>query len=93
MLMCKMAVINKYLLEPYIIKDCIGRDQYNQLLKATLPLLLEDVLLDIHARMWFQHDGAPPHFTSQVNHLPGTNYPERRTGQRGPASWPPHSQV
>jgi hypothetical protein len=75
------SVINKYWIGFYIIEEHIGRDQYTQFLEATLPLLLEDVHLDIRARMWFQHDGAPPHFTWQVRNFLDINHPKRWIGQ------------
>jgi hypothetical protein len=81
------GVINKYLIKPYFIEEHIGWDQYIYFLEATRSRFLEDVPLDICARMWFHHDGAPPHFTRQLCHLLDTNYSERWIGRGGPVSW------
>lgn len=61
---------------------------YLDFLENILPNLLENV----HIRsMYFQHDGAPPHFALNVrNHL-DVNYPNRWIGRGGPIAWPQRS--
>jgi len=40
--------------------------------------------------MWFQHDGAPVHFSLNVrNHLAAV-YGQHWIGRGGPVPWPPH---
>ncbi|GFX88484.1 uncharacterized protein TNCV_2279521 [Trichonephila clavipes] len=41
--------------------------------------------------MWFQHDGAPAHFSVDVWHASDTTYPERWIGRDGPVNWPARS--
>jgi hypothetical protein len=50
-----------------------------------LPQLLEDVPLDKRSRMYFQHDGAPPHSPREVRN------PGRWIGRGGPHNWPARS--
>ncbi|KAJ4428721.1 hypothetical protein ANN_25714 [Periplaneta americana] len=58
---------------------------YFVFLRDVLPELLENIPLNIRERIWFQHDGAPPHFDRRVrNHLNAT-FPDRGEG-RGPRS-------
>ncbi|KAJ4444490.1 hypothetical protein ANN_06282 [Periplaneta americana] len=53
--------------------------------------LLENIPVNIRERIWFQHDGAPPHFDRRVrNHLNAT-FPDRWIGGGGPVPWPPRS--
>ncbi|KAJ4433896.1 hypothetical protein ANN_16209 [Periplaneta americana] len=53
--------------------------------------LLENIPLNIRERIWFQHDGVPPHFDRRArNHLNAT-FPYRWIGRGGPVTWPPRS--
>lgn len=40
--------------------------------------------------MWYQHDGAPAHYSQEVRHL-NNEYPERWIGRAGPVQWPARS--
>ena len=43
---------------------------YRNFLEQELPLLLEDVALDVrHRTMWFQHDGCPAHFSAAAREI------------------------
>jgi hypothetical protein len=46
----------------------IPEDTYEAFLRNELPCLLEDMPLTIKGQMYFQHDGAPPHYTQHVRH-------------------------
>jgi hypothetical protein len=41
--------------------------------------------------MWFQHDGAPAHFSAQTQQHLNTQFPDRWLGRSGPVSWPARS--
>uniref|UniRef100_A0A1B6M0X5 Tc1-like transposase DDE domain-containing protein n=1 Tax=Graphocephala atropunctata TaxID=36148 RepID=A0A1B6M0X5_9HEMI len=41
--------------------------------------------------MWFQHDGAPPHFALDVRECLNEEYEDRWIGRGGPVPWPPRS--
>jgi len=58
--------------------------------RETLPELLEEIPADDQPQ-WFQHDGAPSHYTrAVVNHL-NDRFPGRWLGRNGPQRWPPRS--
>jgi hypothetical protein len=40
---------------------------------------------------WFQHDGAPPHFSRNVQGILNRMYPNRWIGRGGPRHWPGRS--
>lgn len=56
-----------------------------------LPLLLDDIPLVFRVNDWFQHDGAPPHFSREVRGILDQQYPNRWIGRGGPRHWPPRS--
>jgi len=41
--------------------------------------------------MYFQHDGAPPHYTCRVREFLNQSFPNRWLGRGGPVAWPPRS--
>jgi hypothetical protein len=54
-----------------------------------LPHLLDDVPLVFNVNDWFQHDGAPPHFSREVRGILDRQYPNCWIGRGGPRHWPP----
>jgi len=38
--------------------------------------------------MYFQHDGAPPHYTRHVREYLSESFPNRWIGRGGPVAWP-----
>ncbi|EZA54475.1 hypothetical protein X777_05833 [Ooceraea biroi] len=44
----------------------VNAQNYLQFLRDILPILLEDIDLNTRRRMWFQHDGAGPHYANIV---------------------------
>ena len=41
--------------------------------------------------MYFQHDGALPHYTRHVREYLNESFPDRCLGRGGPVAWPPRS--
>jgi len=41
--------------------------------------------------MYFQHDGAPPHYTRCVREYLNESFPNRWLGRGGLVAWPPRS--
>jgi hypothetical protein len=60
-------------------------------LQRTLPILLQDVPLNIREGMWFHYSGAPPHFSCQVHNLLNKHFPDTWISSGGSIIWPPHS--
>jgi hypothetical protein len=45
-----------------------------------LPHLLDDIPLVFRVNDWFQHEGAPPHFSQEVRGILDQQYPDRCVG-------------
>jgi len=60
------AVLDDQLIGPFILEGRLTGEAYLRFLQEELPRLLEDVPLNKRGRMYFQHDGAPPHFSREV---------------------------
>lgn len=74
-----------------VILPRLTGDTYLQFLQETLPQLLEDVPLSLLRDVFYQHDGAPAHFTWNVRRHLDAEYDPRWIGRGGPVQWPPRS--
>ena len=57
-------------LQHVILHNCITGQNYLDFLQNELPKQLEDVPLATQIAMYFQHDGAPSHYTQHVMQHP-----------------------
>ena len=56
-----------------------------------LELYIAPQLEEFQPWITFQHDGAPPHWGSQVRRFLDATFRSRWTGRDGPTPWPPRS--
>lgn len=83
-----LGAVNGHLIGPHIFPNTLNGNMYLDFLQNILPNLLQNINI---RRMYFQHDGAPPHYSNGViNHL-NQEFPNRWLGRGGPISWPPRS--
>lgn len=85
------GIVNGYLIGPYFFEGTVNSINYLNLLREVLPRLLENVDLETRMRMWFQQDGAPPHFANVVRNYLNETYPGKWIGRGGPTGWPARS--
>jgi hypothetical protein len=85
------GIIDDHLIGPYLLPLRLTGDIYLIFLQGTLPALLEPVPLEVRHEMWFQHNGAPAHFTNVVCEYLDEAFGNRRTARGGPITWPPRS--
>jgi len=62
-------------------------------LQDELPTLLENVPLQTRQQMYYQHDGAPPHFSQVIRQYLNHEFPNRRIGHGGAQNLAPWSPV
>jgi hypothetical protein len=60
------GVIGSRLNGPFVFDDNLTGDTYEVLMMNELPGLLDDIPLMVMSQMYFQHDGAPAHFSWHV---------------------------
>jgi len=84
-------MIYDMLIGPVILDDRMTGQNCLGFLQNELPKQLEDVPLATRIAMYFQHDGAPSHYTRHVmQHLSDT-FPKRWIGCGSTINWPPRS--
>ena len=81
-------IIRDFLLGPIFLPPILTGDNYTQFLETQLPVLLEDVPLQIRNQMWFMQDGSPAYFSRIAGDFLNNNYSNRCIGRRGPIAWP-----
>ena len=62
------AVLDSQLIGPFILEGHLTGEAYLRFLQEELPRLL-DVPLNKRGRLYFQHDGAPPHSSREVRNF------------------------
>jgi hypothetical protein len=62
---------------PFEFPGRLTGQRYAQFIRNELEDLLEDVPLVFRANCWYEHDGAPPHFSRDVMTLLDQQYPQR----------------
>ena len=81
-------MIDDMLIGPVILDDRVTGQNYLDFLQYELPKQLEDVPLATQIAMYFQHDGAPSHYTRHVmQHLIDT-FPNRWISRGSTINWP-----
>src|SRR6195952_3782061 len=86
-----LGIIDDHLIEPYFLPQRLNGEIYRQFIEVDLPLLLEDVPLQLRNDMWFMHDGAPAYFCLLARDYLNRVFPDRWIGRGGPQAWPPTS--
>lgn len=85
------GIVDSQIIGPHFFDQSLNGERYLQFLQHDLPGLLDDVAYATRLTMWFQQDGAPPHFARIVRNFLDERYPEKWIGRGGPVPWPPRS--
>lgn len=85
------GILGNSVVGPFFFDEHLTGEMYKLFLENNLPELLEEIDLDTRQQMWYQHDGAPPHFRQDVRNFLNNSFPERWIGRRGPIHWPARS--
>ena len=85
------AVLYDQLIGPLILEGRLTGEAYLSFLQEELTRLLKDVPLNKRSRMYFQHDGAPPHSSREIRNFLNSHFLGRWIGRCGPHNWPARS--
>jgi len=69
------GVIGDQLVGKYIFLQHLTGDIYASFLQDELPAPLENAPLHTRGQMYYQHDGAPPHFSQVVRQYLNPKFP------------------
>lgn len=85
------GIVGNQIVGPHFFQGTVTGPIYTDFLKNVLPLLLQNVNLQLRQVMWFQHDGAPPHFSRICRAELDRQFGNSWIGRSGPVAWPPRS--
>ena len=85
------GMIDDILIGPVTLDDRMTGQNYLDFLQNELPKQLEDVPLATRIAMYFQHDGAPSHYTRHVMKHLNDIFPNTWIGRGSTINWPPRS--
>jgi hypothetical protein len=69
------GVIGEQLIGPYFSEQSLTGDIYANFLQDELPALIENVPLQTRRQLYYQHDGAPLHFSQVVRQYLNHKFP------------------
>lgn len=77
---------------PFFFDTTVNGERYKFLLEnMVLPKINTYDELGVGGHLYFQQDGAPPHYTLAVREVLNVNFPNRWIGRNGPINWPAYS--
>lgn len=82
-----VGICADHIIGPFFIRGTLTGDRYLQLLQQQIIPACQANLDDL----WFQQDGAPPHYHLDVRRYLNVVFPARWIGRRGSVEWPPRS--
>lgn len=85
------GIIGTQVVGPFFFDGHLNGAMFLRFLRDNLPVLLENIPLNIRKGMWLQLDGAPAHFEVNVRNELDRQYPNRWIGRGGPHNWPARS--
>lgn len=85
------GIVNGYLIGPHFFDGTLNGEKFFEFLMNDFPQLFDDVDYYTRGRMWFQLDGAPPHFSLRVRQALDGLFPNKWIGRGGFKQWPARS--
>lgn len=89
------GIIGGHIIGPFFLEETLNADRYLRLLQnrviPSVAALFPGENGGIDNRVFFQQDGAPPHFAADVREYISNVFPNRWIGRRGPIEWPARS--
>ncbi|XP_046145770.1 uncharacterized protein LOC123989136 [Osmia bicornis bicornis] len=83
------GICGDFIVGPYLLPDRLDGPSYRVFLEHILPDLAEVIPPEIRRGMFYQHDGAPAHYATNVRAYLDEAFQDRWIGRGGPVAWPP----
>lgn len=83
------GLIGRHIIGPFFIDGNLTGDKYLELLRNRIVPALR--ALNINGQVWYQHDGAPPHYMRRVRDFLEETFPGSWIGRGGEIKWPARS--
>ena len=77
----RCGIVGHHIIGPYFIDGRLNERKYRRLLRRALPVLMEDLPLNLRQVMWYQHDGFPAHNAIVARNSLNQQFPNRWIGR------------
>lgn len=85
------GIIGDYVIGPYFFDGTVNGAAFLNFLELDFRNLLQNVPQNYRNGMWFQLDGATPHYQLNVRNWLNREFQDRWIGRAGPTNWPARS--
>jgi hypothetical protein len=85
------GIIGGTIIGPYFFDETLTGNVFLQFLRNRLPILLQDVNLELRRNMFLQLDGCPAHYAINVREYLNAEYTDRWIGRGSLFPWPARS--
>ena len=85
------GILDDKIIGPYFLNNIMNGPNYLRFLEEDLEEELDQLSLQLRTSMWYQHDGAPPHFARAVREHLNAEFTQRWIGRAGTVAWPARS--
>lgn len=82
------GIVGGRIIGPFVFEEVLNGETYLNFLCNILPILLEDVPLEVRRNMIFQHDGCPAHFAVNVREHLDRTFAGKWIGRGSLFPWP-----
>ena len=84
------GIWNTNIIGPFFLHQIMTSEIYLELLETRIFPAIQQIAGQ-QALPWFQQDGAPPHFGTDVRNWLNNHFPDKWIGRRGAIEWPARS--
>lgn len=85
------GICGRQVIGPFFINGNLNSEIYRNMLQNQILPAIENLFGQNLPTVWFQQDGAPPHYGIQVRQYLNETFPQQWIGRRGAVEWPPRS--
>lgn len=85
------GIIGHNIIGPFFINGNLTAEKYLQLLRENIVPQIIHLFPNNNNQVWFQQDGAPPHYGREVRNYLNDTFPQKWIGRRGTIEWPARS--
>ena len=78
------GIVEHRIVGPYFIDGRLNGRKYKRFLRRTLPVLMEDLPLNLRQVMWYQHGGCTAHNVIVARNALNQQFPKRWIGRCSP---------
>lgn len=78
-----LGVLDTNIIGPFFFESTVNSQRYLYMLQNMMIPTLQEIGIPLY----FQQDGAPPHFAIQVRNFLDFHFPNRWIGRSGPVQW------